>query len=97
MIENEVRELMQRRIRQILVHSCLYYRFNTNIISDHQYDALGRELAQLIKSYPHILSELEYGEYFTTYSETTSGFDLPLGDANIVSKAYYLKNLYRKA
>lgn len=95
MTEMEIKNLMQRRIRQILIHSCIYYRFNDNIIPDHKYDAWGRELAQLIQSYPHLLSELDYGEYFLNYTETTSGFDLPLGDVDIVSRAYWLKNQYK--
>ena len=44
-------ELINRRERQILVHSCLYYQFNENLIQDHVYDAWSKELAELIQSH----------------------------------------------
>ena len=34
-IDEAILELMNRRERQVLVHANLYYRQNTNIISDH--------------------------------------------------------------
>lgn len=81
---------MQRRIRQILVHSCIYYRFNDNVVPDHVFDSWGRDLIDMIKEHPEWLNELEYGEYFKNYNETTSGFDLPLGDLRIMSRANHL-------
>lgn len=47
MTDEEIKELIKRRRRQILVHSCLYYRLASNIISDFQYDCWGKELGKL--------------------------------------------------
>ena len=43
--------LINRRERQILVHSCLYYQFNENLIQDHVYDAWSKELVELIQTH----------------------------------------------
>lgn len=81
---------MQRRIRQVLVHSCLYYEFDTNIISDSEYDRIGKELVGLIKRYPEYLNELEYGYAFRNYLDMPSGFDLPYRHPDIMRKAKQL-------
>jgi NAD-dependent DNA ligase len=73
-----IKSLITRRRRQILVHSFLYYRMNTSIISDGQYDTWARELMQLQRDYPEIASECPEAESFADYNETTSGFNLPL-------------------
>lgn len=90
---DKTKELMQRRIRQILVHSCIYYEYDTNIISDSTYDKWGKELVELIKKYPHYLKELEFGMDFTHYVEMPSGFNLPYRHPDILRKAQYLLKL----
>ena len=86
----DVKEIMQRRIRQVLVHSCIYYEFDMNIISDSEYDRFGKELVELIKKYPHYLKELEFGLDFIKYVEMPSGFDLPYRHPDIMRKAQHL-------
>ena len=49
-IDEQVVELMNRRERQVLVHSCIYYYFNDSIIADGQYDKWSHELYSLIVS-----------------------------------------------
>ena len=44
---DDIKSEMLRRRKQILVHSCLYYRLDTNLIEDWQYDKIGRRLAEL--------------------------------------------------
>jgi NAD-dependent DNA ligase len=78
MNREQIKELINRRRRQILVHSCLYYRFNTTLVSDEQYDAWARELMQLQKQHSDIANECIEPEAFKKFSETTSGFNLPL-------------------
>ena len=51
-LNSKVLALMNQRERQILVHSNLYYRQNTNIVSDFQYDRWSHELYDLITKYP---------------------------------------------
>lgn len=47
MTHDEILALINRRRRQILVHSFLYYRMNTSIIPDSTYDEWARDLAEL--------------------------------------------------
>ena len=90
MTERETMDLMQRRIRQILIHSCIYYHFNNNIIPDYVYDNWGNELIELIKENPTYLEALDWGQYFKNYTEMSSGYNLPYKDPRIVTKAQFL-------
>ena len=91
--EEKTKELMQRRIRQILVHSCIYYEFDMNIVPDHEYDRFGKELIELIKKYPQYLKELEFGIDFIKYVDMPSGFNLPYRHPDIMRKAQQLLNI----
>jgi DNA ligase-like, N-terminal NAD+-binding domain len=44
--------LLQRRARQFLVHSFLYYRLGESVISDEAFDALADELRRLRARHP---------------------------------------------
>lgn len=83
--------IQQRRV-QMLVHSCLYYEMNTNLISDKQFDEWGKELAQLQKDYPEIAAKICFAEAFKDWDGTT-GFHLPLKNKWVVKKATYLLNI----
>ena len=37
MTKTEISELIKRRRLQILIHSCIYYEFNQNLITDIQW------------------------------------------------------------
>ena len=50
----KIRELINRRRRQILVHSVIYYRMNDNLISDDQWAKWALELETLQNDYPEI-------------------------------------------
>lgn len=86
---DEIKELINRRRRQILVHSCIYYRYNDNIISDFVYDAWSKELAELQKQYPDIAKSCVYHEYYKDF-DGSSGFDLPIHLPEVNSKALML-------
>jgi hypothetical protein len=88
-LNNEILTLINRRRRQILVHSYLYYRLNTNLIDDHTYDAWSKELAELQRKYPEESSAGIYARDFADY-DGSSGFDLPLGEPWIHSVAAML-------
>ena len=79
-------KLINRRQRQILVHSCLYYQFNENLIQDHVYDTWSKELAELIQDYPKEFKGSVYYSAFKGY-DGCSGFDLPFSDPRIVGVA----------
>lgn len=90
MTNEEIMELINRRRRQILIHSCIYYRLNSNIWTDHQYDEKARELQKLQQQYPEIAAECIYADAFKNFTETTSGFNLPIHDPDVVRKAQRL-------
>lgn len=96
----EILSLINRRRRQILVHSFLYYRMNTSIISDSTYDEWARDLADLQTKYPEVAREGVYADAFADFSESVTGFDLPLHDPWVVSKGLqilkYHEEVYRR-
>ena len=91
----DIHELINRRRYQILVHSCIYYRFNENIITDHTYDKWCKELAELQIKYPKESSECMYANEFKDFDGST-GFHLPMHQPNIVSRAQALLTYNRK-
>lgn len=72
----EALELINRRERQILVHSFLYYQLNDNLITDFTFDAWSKELAELIQEYPEAYRKSVYCDGFRGF-DGSSGFDLP--------------------
>ena len=67
----DVKALIKRRRRQILVHSYIYYILNDNIISDAQWSAWAEELEQLQKDYPKESSEVELYDEFKKFDHST--------------------------
>lgn len=91
----QIKEKITRRRRQILVHSCVYYRLNSNLISDSQFDEWANELVALQRKYPNIASTCEYAKAFSDYTGAT-GYHLPIGDSWVISTAQrLLKNSRR--
>ena len=88
-IDEQILELINRRERQVLVHSNLYYRQNTNIISDHTYDAWSHELAELIQAHPREFRKSAWYSAFRDFDGNT-GMDLPLADYWVESTASHL-------
>lgn len=95
MSSNKITELINRRRRQILVHSCIYYRLNDSIITDAQFDKWAYELAALQKQHPDIAKKCVYAEYFKDFDGST-GFNLPVHLPEITSKACQLLNEYNE-
>lgn len=87
--EDHIRSLINRRRRQILVHSVIYYKYNENLVNDAQWADWGIELEQLQHDYPTIASECVYAEDFKHFDHS-SGYDLPLGDPWARGVAEYL-------
>lgn len=82
-------ELMNRRQRQILVHSFLYYQLNTNLITDHTYDQWSKELAKLMKDHAEEAKKTVYYNDFKDF-DGSSGYDLPYSNPEVQSTAYKL-------
>lgn len=89
----QIKSEMLRRRKQILVHSCLYYQFNTNLIEDWQYDKIARRLAELQLTYQDIANNLGYHDKeFKGFGEDHcySGFNLPRSSPEVVAAAQRL-------
>lgn len=91
--KNIVRQIILDRIaqrrRQIIVHSCIYYHFNKNVISDIEYDNLSKELVDLQIRFPKISEEAALFKYFKDWHTdiATSGFNLPYNNIKVITRA----------
>lgn len=90
----EIAELINRRRRQVLVHSIIYYNMDDNIVSDSQWSKWAVELAELQNKYPNIAKTCWYADEFDGF-EGSSGYDLPLDDPWATNKARYLLQLHK--
>ena len=90
-----ISELIERRRRQVLVHSVIYYELNKNIVTDALWTSWAMELASLQSKYPEIAKECWYAEYFEDFDGST-GFNLPLRDPWAMAKARYLVMIYEQ-
>lgn len=84
----KVADLILRRRMQMLVHSYIYYKMGTSIITDREFDMWGKELVKLQADYPHIASQIEYADAFKDWDAST-GFHLPADD-HIITIAHRL-------
>lgn len=85
----EIADLILRRRLQLLVHSCIYYEHNYNIISDKQWDEWAKELVVLQRDNPSISEQVDWYEAFKDWDASTGAF-LPLKDEWVVKKASIL-------
>ena len=85
----EIAEKIQQRRYQILIHSCLYYHLNQNVISDKQWDTWARELRDLQNEYPDISSQVILYDEFKDWDASTGAF-LPITLSWVVCKAEQL-------
>lgn len=88
-LNREILELINRRQRQILVHSNLYYRQNVNLITDAQYDRWSHQLYDLIQDHPNEFRESAWYEAFRTFDGNT-GMGLPYTDPWVEGTAQHL-------
>lgn len=87
--KQSIAEFINRRRRQLLVHSILYYEMNENIITDAQWTKWAVELEEIQNKHPDIAAEGYHAEAFKNF-EHSSGFNLPLNDPYAINKARQL-------
>lgn len=95
MTKAQISELINRRRRQILVHSIIYYRLNENLIDDATWSKWAVELEELQTVYPEIASECPYADDFEDFDHST-GMSLPLDDPWGLRTAQYLIQVSRE-
>ena len=74
--EQKIGAEIKRLRKVILVHSVIYYRMNTNIISDIQFDKFAKRLQKLQNQYPLISKKIS--ELYKEFKDWDgcSGFNL---------------------
>ena len=87
--ELEIAELIQMRRLCLLIHSCIYYKLNTNLVTDKKWDEWARELVELQKNYPTISKQVIWYDAFSDWDASTGAF-LPLDDDWVIKKAMQL-------
>lgn len=85
-MNNQIVEKIQQRRLQLLVHSCIYYEYNTNIISDAKWNEWAHELVQLQIDYPEESKQAIRYDEFIGFDGST-GFDLPIQEEWVKQKA----------
>ena len=84
-----IAEKIQQRRYQMLIHSCIYYKLNYNLVSDRQWDIWAKELKELQLQYPDISKQVTLYEYFDDWDGSTGAF-LPLDLDWVIRKAEQL-------
>lgn len=93
--EETAGEFIRRRRRQIVVHSCIYYRLDKNIISDHQWATWAQELVAAQKQFPQIAEKEIWAKEFEDFDGST-GFNLPITEPRVLATAEWLLRLQEK-
>lgn len=94
-MSQELIELINRRERQLLVHSFLYYQLNESIISDYTFDQWSKELVELKEKHPEEFKQSVYAKEFEDF-DGSSGFDLPYSYPDVQNTGYMLLNIHRE-
>lgn len=89
-----IKEKIQQRRLQMLLHSYIYYEKGTSIVSDATFDRWAYELRDLQKQYPEIANQVMWYQYFKEWDGTT-GFNLPY--MVIKDRADWLLEVYHNA
>ncbi len=91
-LDRRVVEAIARRRRQILVHSCIYYHLDDNVISDHTWTLWAKQLAKLQDKYGWRIGF--YDKVFKDWNGST-GHHLPHTDAGVLRSATRLLELHK--
>ena len=87
---DKIKELIQRRMLQIRVHSFLYYEMNESIISDAKWSKWAMELVGLMKKYPNVVKQIPHHELFADFDGSTGFQFVATADDRLITKAYLL-------
>lgn len=89
----EVSSRVDHLRRLILVHSCIYYELDNNVVSDHQWQDWANELTELQAKYGW-----RFGFYDAAFQDWngSTGHRLPLRDLAILNKARWLLLQHQK-
>lgn len=90
---NATLEKINQRQRQIILHSVLYYKFNTNLVTDEQWNEWAKELVQLQADYKELTKKSVF--YVTMQDfDASTGFHLADNEWGI-AKAFHMLKINR--
>ena len=75
--ETDIESVVNRKRRQIHVHSTLYYHLHENLISDAQFDKISNELVAMHIRYPELKHQGYASTLFADWTGDT-GMHLPV-------------------
>ena len=93
--KEQIAELIKRRRLQLLIHSCIYYEYNTNLVSDNQWATWAIELEELQVKYPKIAEQVIWAEAFKDFDHST-GYNLPTRDPWVMGRAKWIMECAEK-
>ena len=85
--------MIERRRRQLLVHSFIYYQLDKALISDHTFDLWSKELVELQEKYPELSKECVFYDAFKDF-DGSGGSSLPFADPDVQTVGYMLLNYH---
>lgn len=91
-----IKEKIKQRRAQMLIHSCIYYELDSNIVDDHTWQKWADELEKLQKENPDCIDIGFYDKHFKDWDGAT-GAHLPHRDSWVYRKALdFLRNWEEK-
>ena len=91
-VNESVRELIQRRRLQLLIHSCIYYEYNESLVTDEQWKNWAVELETLQKEYKTESELAPWADAFREFDHPT-GFNLPTTDPWVMGTARWILHI----
>ena len=92
MMQQTIKEKIKRRRAQMLIHSCIYYEMNDNVVSDHQWQSWADELEQLQKQNPDDC-KIDFFDWEFRNWDGATGNHLPHRHPWVYAKALYVLEL----
>ena len=93
--DEQIKAKIRQRRAQMLIHSCIYYELNDNIVSDHRWQAWADELESLQRSNSNCCDIGFFDREFANWTGAT-GNHLPHRHPWVLAKAQYIIMLHRK-
>lgn len=90
-----IKSKIRQRRSQMLIHSCIYYQMDQNLISDDKWQEWANELAELQTKYPECCKINFFDIDFSDWTGD-SGFNLPLRNPWVWGKSLQLLNTWEK-
>ena len=93
--DEKIKAKIKQRRAQMLIHSCIYYELDDNIVSDHRWQSWADELESLQRNNPNCCNIGFFDREFDNWTGAT-GNHLPHRHPWVLAKAQYIMMLHRK-